>query len=450
MGKSMKKKRKPMPGMQLIATGFLIMIAIGTIILMMPISSKTGEFTDFLTALFTATSASCVTGLVLTDTFSHWSLFGQIVLLILIQIGGLGFISFGVTATLIIKGKLSFRTRTLIKDSVSTLDYDESGRLVKHIMKGTLIVEGTGALLLAVRFVPEMGYIKGIYYGVFHSISAFCNAGFDLMGFRSPGSSLTYYVDDPIVNITMIFLILIGGLGFIVWDDIYTFKFKIRKYSLQSKAVFSASLILVFGGAILFYLLERNNTLSDLSLNGKILASLFGAVTPRTAGFNTLDCGALSEGGKLLTIILMFIGGCPGSTAGGVKVTTIVVLFAYLIAAFKRTSTINLFGRSIDTETMAKAALVCFINLSLAVGASLAIIGLQNFNMTDTFFEIFSAVSTVGMSAGLTSKLNTVSCIIVIIIMYLGRIGSLSFALSFTDRKNTAYIANPHEDINVG
>lgn len=452
MFKKMKaiNKHRQLPGMQLIAIGFLIMITVGTIILMLPISSKTNEWTNFLTALFTATSASCVTGLVLCDTFTHWSLFGQIVLLILIQIGGLGFISFGVTVTLIVRGKLSLRTRTLIKDSVSTLDYDGAGKLVKLIMRGTLFVEGFGALLLSIRFIPEMGWVQGIYYGIFHSISAFCNAGFDLMGFRSPGSSMTHYVDDPLVNITLILLILIGGLGFIVWSDLYSKKLHVKKYMLQTKVVLVFTFILVFGGALLYYLLEKDNTLSELSITGKLCASFFGAVTPRTAGFNTVDSGALTEGGKLLSIILMFIGGCPGSTAGGVKLTTIIILFAYLISEFKSSSTVNLFHRSISYDVVRKASLVCFINLTLAISASLAIIGMQGFDMTDIFFEIFSAVSTVGMSAGLTSELNTVSCIIVIIIMYLGRIGSLSFALSFTDAKNRAYIADPTEDINVG
>lgn len=448
----MKKKKihKQMPGMQLIALGFLIMIVIGTVLLMLPISSKDRCMTDFMTALFTSTSASCVTGLVLTDTFTHWSLFGQLVLLTLIQIGGLGFISFGVTVTLIVQGKLNLRTRTLIKDSVSTLSYEGSGKLVKHIMIGTAIVEGTGAVLLSIRFIPEMGWIKGIYYGIFHSISAFCNAGFDLMGFREPGSSLTYYVDDPVVNITMILIILIGGLGFIVWEDLYNNKFKIRRYSLQTKVVLTGTILLVFGGAFLFYILEKDASLAGMPVSTKILASFFGAVTPRTAGFNTVDCAAMSQGGKLLTVMLMFIGGCPGSTAGGVKVTTLFVLFAYFLASLKRTSTINAFNRSIDESVIRTAALVCFINLSLALSASLTIIGMQNFNLADTFFEIFSAVSTVGMSAGLTKELNTISRIIVILIMYLGRIGSLSFALSFTDRKNTAYVASPHEDINVG
>lgn len=444
------KHHKQLPGMQLIAIGFLIMVFLGTILLMLPISSNSHEWTDFLTCLFTSTSASCVTGLVLVDTYTHWSLFGQLVLLTLIQIGGLGFISFGVTATLIIQGKLSLRSRTLIKDSVSTLDYDGAGNLVKLIMKGTLLVEGLGAIFLASRFIPEMGWVKGIYYGIFHSISAFCNAGFDLMGFRSPGSSLTYYVDDPVVNITMVLLILIGGLGFIVWNDLHTKKFHFKKYMLQTKVVLVFTLILVFGGAFLYYLLERNNTLSGLSLTGKLCASFFGAVTPRTAGFNTIDSAALSEGGKLLSVILMFIGGCPGSTAGGVKVTTIIVLFAYVIAEVKSSSTVSLFHRSISDDVIRKASLVCIINLTLAISASLVIVGMQGFDLTDTFFEIFSAVSTVGMSAGLTGQLNVVSRIIVIIIMYLGRIGSLSFALSFTDSKNKAYIAEPHEDINVG
>ncbi len=446
----MKKTKKNISGASIIAIGFLIMILLGTLLLMLPVSSKGNTPADFITALFTATSASCVTGLVLVDTFTQWSIFGQLVLLVLIQVGGLGFITFFVMITLSIRRSLNLRTRSLIKDSISTMDYAGTGNLVKLVVFGTLLVEGTGAILLASRFIPEMGWGKGIYYGIFHSISAFCNAGFDLMGFREPGSSLTYYVDDPVVNITMILLILIGGLGFIVWADLKAKKFRFKKYTLQTKVVLIGATVLVFGGALLFYICEKDNTLADLSVGGKIFASLFGAVTPRTAGFNTVDNGALTESGKLLTIILMFIGGNPGSTAGGAKVTTIFVLYAYVISSLKRRSGVEIYGRRIDDETLKKAANVFMINLTIALSACVVLTAMQGFKLSDTMFEIFSAVSTVGMSAGLTGKLNLAGRLIVIVIMYLGRIGSLSFALSFTDRKVIHPVSKPRENINVG
>lgn len=444
------KKFKNLSGMQLIAFGFFFLIMTGTFLLMLPISSRDGTFTPFMTALFTATSASCVTGLILVDTFTHWSFFGQLVLLLLIQIGGLGFITIGTAVSLILRKKIGLKERGWIKESFNVLDIGGVVRLIKRVLKGTLLFEGIGALLLFIRFFPRMGLAQSIYYSVFHAISAFCNAGFDLMGRYEQYSSFTAYYNDPVVCFTLCFLILIGGIGFFVWSDIADHKFHFRKYALQTKMVLSVSAVLIFGGALLFYLIEGNRLYADMDLTGKICSSFFSAVTPRTAGFNTTDTGALSEGGKLLTIILMFVGGGSGSTAGGVKMVTVFVLLLYLRSTLLRTTGTNIFGRRIETNTITKAAALLSTYLFFILAATLTICSIQDFPIGDTLFEVVSAICTVGMSTGLTGSLNGVSQIIIVFLMYIGRLGSLSFALSFTDHKKLTHIMQPVERINIG
>lgn len=441
---------KRLSSMQLIALGFIVLILIGTLLLMLPFSSRSGTVTPFLTCLFTATSASCVTGLVLVDTFTHWNLFGQLVLLTLIQIGGLGFITFGVTVAMLTHQKIGLRARGLIRESVNALDIGGMVKLTRRIVKGTILFEGTGAVILALRFIPEMGIIRGIYYGIFHSISAFCNGGFDLMGRYERFSSLTHYYDDWIVNLTIISLILIGGLGFLVWSDLRENKWHFKKYSLHTKLVLIASATLVFGGTLGFYLIEQNRLFAGMPVPTKILCSLFCSVTPRTAGFNTIDSGALTDAGKLLTIILMFIGGCPGSTAGGVKVMSIMVLILHLFSTLFRTNGCNCFGRRLEESAIPKAAAILCMNLFIGLLATLILCGMQAFNGIDTMFEVFSAISTVGMSAGLTGKLNTTAKCIIIFLMYIGRLGSLSFALSLTSKKKTSHLQQPVERISIG
>lgn len=270
------------------------------------------------------------------------------------------------------------------------------------------------------------------------------------MGRYEPFSSLTAYYNHPVVAVTVILLILIGGIGFIVWNDLYDHRLHFRKYSLHTKIVVTSTLFLVFGGALIFYLLEGSRLFADMDVAGKLLSSLFCAVTPRTAGFNTVDVGAMTDAGKLFTVILMFIGGAPGSTAGGVKVTTIVVLLVYMKATLTRTESYNIFGRRLDEEALHKAAAVFSINLTLAMISGILICGIQTFNGIDTLLEVFSAISTVGMTAGLTTRLNTASRIVVILLMYLGRVGSLSFAMSFTDKKKITHVLQPAEKINIG
>ncbi len=435
---------------QTIALGFLLIIAVGTILLMLPISSKNGEVTGFLNALFTATSSTCVTGLVVVDTYTHWSLFGQAVILLLIQIGGLGFITIGVFFSIFLKRRIGLKERNLIQESMNTLQIGGTVRLVLKIVRYTVIFEIVGALLLMIRFIPQFGIAEGIWYGIFHSISAFCNAGFDLMGKMEPYSSLMLYSDDILVNVVIMALIIIGGIGFIVWDDISVHRWKIKEYMLHTKIVLAMTFVLIVLGSICFYLLEYQN-LTALDTKGQVLASVFGAVTPRTAGFNTIDTGAYTEGTRMLTVMLMFIGGSPGSTAGGIKTTTMVVILLYVWSTLRNKSGLNIFGRRMDEDSIKKAATVFFINLLLAAIFCLAMAGMEPcLPLSDIFMEVFSAIGTVGISTGITRDVTLASKYMLIFLMYCGRIGSMSFALSFTEKKHSAPVKLPVERITIG
>lgn len=444
------KVRKRLTQTQFIALGFMTIILIGTFLLMLPVSSRSGEAGSFINCLFTATSASCVTGLVVYDTWTHWTLFGQLVILIMIQIGGLGFVSIGVFLSIILRRKIGLKERGLMQESVNTLQIGGVVKLARKIIIGTAIFEGTGALILAIRFIPEVGVTRGIFYGIFHSVSAFCNGGFDLMGWQGEYSSLVNYYDDWTVNLVVMALIVIGGLGFIVWDDLSRHRLHVRHYMLHTKIVLLTTAVLIFGGAWLFYLFERQNLLVGMSPSGQILTSLFNSVTPRTAGFNTVDTAALTDASKLFTVILMFIGGSPGSTAGGVKTTTIVVLYLYLWSTIQRTYGVNAFGRRLEEDALKHACSIFMINLTLALGASIFIMATQKLAMSDVLFEAFSAIGTVGMTTGITRELNSISRLLIAFLMYCGRVGSLSFALSFTQHKRVAPVQQPMERITIG
>lgn len=433
---------------EILALGFAIVILVGTFLLLLPISSN---HTDFLDALFTATSATCVTGLVVYDTATHWTLFGQIVILILIQIGGLGFITIGVFLATYLKKKISLRQRGLIEESVSSLKLAGGVKLVKHIIKGTFLFEGIGAVILSLVFIEDFGLLKGIYLGIFHSVSAFCNAGFDLLGIIEPYGSLTPYASNIVVNITIMILIIIGGLGFVVWQDLYEKKLHFRNYLLQTKIVLITSFIFIFGGAFLFYIFEYQHALASLSSEEAILASFFQSITCRTAGFNTIDVSHLKPATSLLMMLMMFVGGSPGSTAGGIKTTTFAVLIIFVYSTMTNKSEANAFNRRFDSKTIKKACSVFLINFIFIIISSFIIFNDQPLlPMQDTFFEIFSALGTVGISTGITRVLSMTSKITIILLMYCGRVGSLTLALSLSKKKKISNCKNPVEKISIG
>lgn len=418
--------------------------------MMLPAASRNGSWTPFLNALFTATSATCVTGLVVADTWRYWSLFGQLVILALIQIGGLGFITIGAYISVILKKKIGLKGRTAIHESISTIEIAGVVRLVRKIIRGTFLFEMAGAMLLALRFIPEFGLVRGSYFGIFHSVSAFCNAGFDLMGIREEYSSLVAYEGDVIVNLTVMGLIIVGGAGFMVWDDFLRNRFHFKKYMLHSKILLTATGILIAGGTVLFLLFENNGLFAGMTIREKVLGAMFAAVTPRTAGFNTTDLGGLSNASKILTMILMFIGGGSGSTAGGIKVTSAVVMVLSAAAMIRRTPGVNIYGRRLDEDAVRRASAIMMCNLGLILLASMIIFAVQPLDFSDVFMETFSAMGTVGLSTGITRSLLPVSRIAIIILMYCGRLGSLTFALVFAQRKAAAPVQQPVEKIVVG
>ena len=445
-----KKWHDKLTATQTIAMGFLLIIFLGTLLLMLPVSSSSGEFTNPLTALFTATSATCVTGLVVVDTYAYWSVFGRCTILALIQIGGLGFMTIGVFVAIFLRRNIGLKERGILQESMNTLQIGGIVKLVKKITIGTFAMEGIGAVLLSFRFIPRMGLAEGICNGIFHSVSAFCNAGFDLMGKFGPYSSLVDYSDDIVVNLTVMLLIVIGGIGFVVWDDLNKKKFRFKEYQLHTKLVLLVTFILVFGGALLIYLFERNHLMADMGAKETVLTSLFASVTARTAGFNTVDVAQMSVSSKLLTVVLMFIGGSPGSTAGGIKTTTFAVMLIFVWANLRNSYGSNVFGRRLDEGEIKKASIVVTINLVLAISAAMFICAVQPLPLEDVIFEVFSAIGTVGMTTGITRDLTVVSRIVIILLMYCGRIGSMTFALSFTERKKVAPVQLPAEKIIIG
>ncbi len=448
----MKKNSRPqhMSHSRIMLLGFLIVIAVGTVLLTLPISSRSGEWTNPLSALFTATSATCVTGLVVVDTYRYWNIFGQVIILIMIQIGGLGFITLGVLLSMFLRQKIGLERRNLIQESVSAMQLSGVVKLVKNIVKGTFVMEGIGAVILSIRFIPSMGILEGLYNGLFHSVSAFCNAGFDLMGRYEEYSSLTRYYSDPVVNITVMLLIILGGLGFIVWEEIKINRFHFKKYSLHAKMVLLMTTILIFGGAVLYWLFERDNLMHGMNVYEQGITSLFASVTARTAGYNTIDLAGMTQPSKLLTIILMFIGGSPGSTAGGVKTTTLLVMIVYIWSNLRNSSGCNIFGRRVGDEDIKKSSMVFGLNLFLAILAMVVISATGEFVIEDLMLEVFSAIGTVGLSTGITRQLNVLSQLVIILLMYCGRIGSMTFALSFTYKRESAPVLYPEERINVG
>ena len=430
---------------QSIILGFFSMILLGTFLLMLPFSSRAGVATPFSDALFTATSAVCVTGLVVYDTAAYWSVFGQTVIIILIQIGGMGVITVAASFALISGRRISLMQRSTMQEAISAPKVGGIVRLTSFIIRISLLIELLGAVAMAPVFCRDFGP-KGLWMALFHSISAFCNAGFDLMGTSMPFSSLTGYTADPVINVIVMLLVVIGGIGFLTWDDIRAHKLHVHQYRMQSKVILCTTAILLLFPALYFFFFE----FSSLVPGERVLASLFQSVTTRTAGFNTADLTALSEPGRYIMIALMLIGGSPGSTAGGMKTTTIAVLFASAISTFFRKEYAHFFDRRIDDSVIKNAATILLMYLSLFFFGGLAISIIEGAPMLDCLFETASAVGTVGLTLGLTSHLGLVSRGILIVLMFFGRVGGLTLifaALSGTAKNVSKY---PQEKITVG
>lgn len=444
----MKKRR--LSHIQFIATGFLMIVAIGTVLLMLPFSTQDGEGAGFVSALFTAVSSSCVTGLILHDTATYWSLFGQIVIISLIQLGGLGFMTVALFTVQLFSKHTGLRGRALLAESINTESLGGMRRLVRIIIIGTAIVELSGALLFSIKFIPKFGILKGIYYSVFHAISAFCNAGFDLMGsYSGEYSSFTAFSDDILINTVIMLLIIIGGIGFLVWEDILKHHLHFKHYRLHTKIVLVTTAILIFGGALMLWIFEINGINQNMSIKEQILTSLFGSVTARTAGFNTTDTALLSDSSKLFTSLLMITGGSSGSTAGGIKTTSVAVIIIYL-ASFVRGKQPNCFGRRLDDVALKKAVTVIAINLLLSLTGTFIISATNNLPVIDSLFEAFSAMGTVGMTTGITRDLNLISTLFTAFLMFCGRVGSISFALALLEKRSVPPVSYPTENITIG
>ncbi len=434
-----------------ILLSFVFIILVGTLLLMLPMSSKSAEGASFIDALFTATSATCVTGLAVTDTLTYWTRFGQTVILVLIQCGGLGFMVFATFFSLLMRRRISLRERLIMTQSFSVDELSGIVRLAKEIFLRTMTVEGIGALALSTRFIPRFGFGEGIYKSVFHSISAFCNAGFDVMGTVGHHGSVSAYVSDPVVIITLAALMIFGGLGFLVWEDIKR-KRKFHLFSLHSKIVIATTAALLVGGTLLFMIFEYNNdaTVGELNFFQKLMALFFQSSTTRTAGFFSVPQDALTPSSKLLSMVLMFIGGSPGSTAGGIKTVTFAVLIVTSVCVMGGKGEVSVFERRISNIQIFKAIAVSVISIMLVSIASVIIIVSNNLYVADVVFECVSAFSTTGLSTGITAELNSLSKIVLVILMYLGRVGLLTMSMGLLIKNRPSKIRKPEGKVIIG
>lgn len=425
-------RRKPLNISQFISLVFLGIIIIGTLLLLLPFSSRNGECCGIRVALFTATSATCVTGLSLVDTWTQWSGFGQIIILAMIELGGLGFMTAASMVIFSLKKKVTISQRMIMAQSFGSDDLFNATRIQKSIIQYGLAVQGIGALLLTLRFWPEYGLKKSICLGIFHSISAFCNAGFDILGFDTPGQSVIKFGSDPAICIILSLLIIIGGLGFLVWDEIGSNRSP-KKWSVYTKLVLMTTASLLFFGTVFFCITEWNNplTIGEMSVPRKIIASFFQSATTRTAGFAGIDQGAMTDGGKAITIFLMYIGGSSGSTAGGLKTVTFIVLFLFLYSRVRGKNSVNIFNRTIPNKSILDAITVSMIMVILSFFGGTVISLTSKIGFTEGLYESVSALATVGLSTGITSSLSLSAQLLMIIYMYFGRVGILTVAIGF-------------------
>lgn len=448
-----RKRKKALSSVQIILLGFLALVLLGSLLLSLPVSWAKGEAVSYIDALFTATTSVCVTGLVTVPTAFTWSVFGQVVILLLIQIGGLGVVTVMAVFMICIKKKMGIDDKLLISDSFNLSSMNGIVSFVKKVLALTFIIEGIGALLYMTVFIPEFG-LKGIWYGVFHSVSAFCNAGIDLLG----TGSLCPYVLNPVVNFTTMFLIISGGLGFVVWFEIFSKlcsknRRGIRFLSLHTKIVLFMTAILVIGGGVLYFLLENGNpfTIGNYSFWEKAMVSLFQSITTRTAGFATIPQENLTGGSAFLSLILMLVGGSPAGTAGGVKTVTVFVLLATTFSVIRSKRTVDVFHRRIGSEIARKALAVFAFSFLVVLGSTLLLLIVQGGDLMDVLYETVSATATVGLTRNYTGSLNLYGKIIIILTMYLGRVGPISLAFAFgTNKSSENSVVNPKEEVIVG
>ncbi len=430
--RQVNRSKRRLSAMQIVALVFVAIILTGTMLLMLPCASRNGQSCGFLPALFTATSATCVTGLVVFDTCVQWTGFGQVVILCMIQLGGIGFMSVASLVFFVMRRRVGMKQRMVMAQALSLSDMESVLKIQKLVLIGSFAVEGIGALILTLRFLPEFGLRRALIWGVFHAVSAFCNAGFDLFGCMKPGSSLELFQSDPVVLLTLGALVVIGGLGFLVWEEVARVR-SFRKLSVYTKLVLLTTLALLLGGTVLFAMLEWNNpnTLGTLSVPDKLLGSLFQSITTRTAGFAGFDQAGLSEAGKGVTMALMLIGGSSGSTAGGLKTVTFVVLLLFLWHRAREKETVSVFKRTVPAAQVMNAMTISGIMILLALFGGVFISATSPVSFADSLYEAISALATVGLTAGATGKLSVASQILMIIYMYFGRVGVLTISLGF-------------------
>ena len=444
-GENIRRKRR-LSSFQIIILGFAGVILLGALLLMLPISTTAGGVTPFNETLFTATSAVCVTGLVVQDTGSYWSAFGQAVILTLIQIGGLGVVTVAASLALLSGRKISLMQRSTMQDAISAPQVGGIVRLTRFILRGTFLIELLGALVVLPVFCRDYGW-RGVWMAIFHSISAFCNAGFDILGTESNRyPSLTGYADSPVINITIMLLIVIGGIGFLTWNDICENKCRFHRYRMQSKVILVTTGLLILLPAVFFFFSD----FSALPAGKRLLASFFQSVTPRTAGFNTVNLSAMSSASQGVMILLMLIGGSPGSTAGGMKTTTLAVLLANAVATFRQRDSAQFFGRRVDCSAVKTAATILMMYLVLFFGGAVFISAYENLSLSTCLYETASAVGTVGLTLGITSQLHITSQMVLITLMYLGRVGGLTLIYAAFSGKKATGAKMPKEKIMIG
>lgn len=442
------RSKKGIRPIQILPLGFLVVIIIGTALLMLPISTRSGSMSLF-NAVFTATSASCVTGLTVVDTYGYFTSFGHVVLLLLIQIGGLGFMTMTTFMFLIMRRQLSLRNRVILKEALGEDSPVSAQQMMKAAVRYTFAIEAVGAVLLAIRFVPRFGWGRGLWYSVFHSVSAFCNAGFDLLGAEG---SLQHYVSDPIVNVTIMMLIILGGTGFAVIHNVMNYK-KHRRLMMQTKVVLVATGVLIVAGTILFFVFEYDNpaTMGTLSVGGKLWASMFQSVTCRTAGFFSINQAGMRDASKLLSCILMFIGAAPGGTAGGIKVTTLMVILLTIRALVQGKEDVEAFQRQIGLSTVRRALCLFMFGLGVVMLALLSTSIAENgTNMLDLAYELCSALGTVGLTDGVTASSSMFTKAVLCIFMYFGRVGLMTLVVSLGREESKTIIKYPTGNIMIG